>query len=701
VTAHYLDLLNEQQRAAATYGDGPLLIIAGAGTGKTMTLACRVAHLLERGVPAERILLLTFTRRAAAEMVRRAAAFTAQTTAGRVWGGTFHAMGNRLLRVYAPAVGLPGGFTVMDQEDAADLMSLIRTDLGVAKGERRFPTKHTLVAIYSRMVAGRDKLDDVLERYFPWCREYRGALAAIFEEYTQRKRAQNVLDYDDLLIYWLELVARSPAAASVNERFDHILVDEYQDTNPIQADILLAMRRNCPNLTVVGDDAQAIYSFRAASIRNILDFPKQFPGTQVIKLEQNYRSNQAILDASNAVMAKARNRFTKELWSTKSADHRPQLVHCMDENVQSEAVCRNVLRHLERGVALRKQGVLFRSGHHSDLLEVELSRRNIPFHKYGGLKFMEAAHIKDLLALLRIMENPYDEMSWFRTLFLLPGIGPKHARRIIDEMRAPGPDGYTGVLTEKLRLQPPRLPPAAQPLFAELVKMFVECFALEELPGSPADDEDASDGRGRPLVAVQVARARVFYEPLMRERYENAGVRALDLEQLEQIAGGYRSRRRFLADLTLDPPSSTSDLAGPPQLDEDYLVLSTIHSAKGCEWDVVHVIHAADGMIPSDMALRDREGLDEERRLFYVALTRARDWLYVYFPLRYYHSRWLSSDAHGYAKISRFLSHDVRKRFTEQAAGVGGVEPEDDAEGLPPPRGSGVNDFLRGLWEGS
>jgi DNA helicase-2/ATP-dependent DNA helicase PcrA len=693
MAAHFLDQLNEPQRAAATHGDGPLLIIAGAGTGKTMTLACRVAALLERGVPADRILLLTFTRRAAAEMVRRAGSFTGQATAQRVWGGTFHAVANRLLRVYAPAVDLPGGFTVMDQQDAADLMNLIRSELGVAKGKKRFPTKFTLVAMYSRSVAGRDKLSGVVDKFFPWCKDDYEDICRIFDEYKARKRAQNVLDYDDLLLYWLALAESSPAAVAVADRFEHLLVDEYQDTNPVQASILAAMRKRCPNIGVVGDDAQAIYSFRAANVRNILDFPKQFPGAAIIKLEQNYRSNSPILAASNALMEPARQRYTKELWSPRAADHLPAMVYCNDENAQSEAVCANILRHFERGVALRKQGVLFRAGHHSDLLEVELGRRNIPFHKYGGLKFMEAAHIKDLLALLRIMENPNDDISWFRLLLMLPGVGPKSARRILDDLRAPGTTGLHAEMLARLCTNPPKMPDTARPRCAELALMVRDCIGLE----GPAagEDEEESVAPAAPRVAVQVARARRYYEPIMAELYENAAIRQRDLEQLEQISEAYRSRRRFLADLTLDPPSATSDFAGAPHVDDDYLVLSTIHSAKGCEWDVVHILHAVDGMIPSDMALRDRDGLEEERRLLYVAMTRARDWLYVYYPMRYYHSRWLSSDAHGYAKVSRFLTDDVRKLMSQTTYGEQGDDAIQPVERSP---ANAVDGYLRDLW---
>ncbi len=693
MSATYLESLNAAQGSAVTHGDGPLLIVAGAGTGKTKTLACRVAHLLASGVPAERILLLTFTRRAAAEMIRRASDMSAgaRTADGRatgpvarVWGGTFHAVANRLLRIYGPAIGLAQEFTVCDQSDAADLMNMIREQLGVAKGKRRFPKKNTLVAIYSRSVSAGEKLGDVLRRHYPWCLEDLDGIREIFQHYTVRKRAQQVLDYDDLLLYWRVLATESPAAGEVRNRFEHILVDEYQDTNTVQCDILRAMRADKANISVVGDDAQSIYSFRAATIRNILDFPEHFPGATVVKLEQNYRSTQPILAASNAVMAEAAERYTKDLWSDRTAGQKPILAHCWDEQAQCEMVCENIVKHLEEGVALQQQAVLFRAGHHSDMLEVELARRNIPFHKYGGLKFIESAHIKDMLALLRILENPHDEISWFRVLLLLEGIGPKSARRLIDALVAPGASPLARMLDD-----PPKPPPAGKAGFAALGDMLRVCSGL-----APAGVEEEETSSG-PTVAAQVESVRRFYDPIFQKNYDNATMRLRDIEQLEQIAAGYRSRRSFLADLTLDPPTSTSDLAQPPYLDDDYLILSTIHSAKGCEWQAVHVLHAADGMIPSDMAVGDQAGVEEERRLLYVAMTRAKDWLYVYFPLRYYHRKSPFGDAHSYAQLSRYITDPVRKHFDERAL----IVPEDEETTGHRGSAKSVDDLLRDLWE--
>lgn len=634
--ADYLAELNEAQRAAVTHGDGPVLVIAGAGTGKTKTLACRVAHLVGRGVAPDRIMLLTFTRRASAEMIGRAARLTDKAHANRVWGGTFHATANRLLRAYGHAVGLPEQFTVIDQADAADMMNLIRheLDLTKTKGRHRFPRKTTLTAIYSRMVNSRTQLERLLDTHYPWCAEQIDGIRSVFERYTQQKRQQNVLDYDDLLLYWRALLEADPVGAEIADRFDHLLVDEYQDTNVIQSDILRAMRQNVRNIMVVGDDAQSIYSFRAATVRNMLDFPQHFPGAATITLQQNYRSTQPILEASNAVMRRAGERFTKDLFSERESDAKPGIITCIDEAEQCEQVADRVLAKREEGIPLREQAVLFRTGHHSDALEVELTRRNIPFVKYGGLKFVEAAHVKDMIAILRLCENPADQMSWFRVLQLLEGVGPASAAKVIDVLL--GQAG--GDPLQRLVDTPPTVPAGARKQFDEFRAAIGDCAAM---------------GRGKP--AMQVERIRRFYEPIFERVYENPTNRLRDIEQLEQIASGYKTRNAFLTDLTLDPPSSTQDLAGPPLLDEDFLILSTIHSAKGCEWDVVHIIHAADGMIPSDMATRDEHEIEEERRLLYVAMTRARDTLWLHFPLRYYFKKHKRSDRHSYAQLTRFI----------------------------------------------
>ena len=644
--------LNPQQQEATRHGEGPLLIVAGAGTGKTATLVHRVAWLIATGTDPGRILLLTFTRRAATEMLRRVAGVLRrleEAGAGtkardlrstRVWGGTFHAISTRLLRKYGKAIGLAPGFTIHDRTDSEDLLNVVRTELGLTKTDRRFPKKGTCMAIYSRCVNAREKLQPVLKTHFPWCKEWTDELKQLFDAYVDRKESAATLDYDDLLLYWHALLSDAKVGQLVREQFDCVLIDEYQDTNLLQAEILNKLRPDGKGLTVVGDDAQSIYSFRAATVRNILDFPKQYPDTTVVTLEQNYRSTQPILAATNEVISLASERFTKNLWSDRRQGQRPQLVTCESEDDQTDFVIRQILEHREAGIDLRRQAVLFRASHHSILLEAELTRRNIPFHKYGGLKFVETAHVKDLMSFLRLAENPRDVVAGLRILPLLPGIGPRKAHQLMDKLVESGGD----VRTWK-NWQPPA---ASVDLWRDLVDL------LGGLAGSKTD------------LPGQVHRIRTFYTPLLEDRYDNPRPRARDLEQLEQIASRYRDRRTMLAEITLDPPSSTQDLAGEPLLDDDYLILSTVHSAKGLEWDAVYVIHAADGNIPSDMATGSPEEIDEERRLFYVALTRAKNWLVVCCPLRYYHRPGGFSDAHGYAQLTRFLPKGVLKFFDGQ-----------------------------------
>ncbi|HEY6319408.1 MAG TPA: ATP-dependent helicase [Acidimicrobiia bacterium] len=672
--------LNPAQRRVVEHGEGPLLVVAGAGTGKTNTLAARVGALIGRGVAPERILLLTFTRRAASEMLERAGRLTDAASSRRVWGGTFHAMGHRLLRIHGAALGLDPAFSVLDQADAADLMGLVRGECA-ATTEGRFPRQDTLLAIYSRVANTQRPLRDVLTDAFPWCATDAATLASVFGEYVERKAAQRLLDFDDLLLYW----ARAAADPRVGDRlaalFDHVLVDEYQDTNAVQADIVRAMTQRARGVMAVGDDAQAIYGFRAATVRNILDFPTVHPGAAVITLEENYRSTPSVLAVANAVMAEAPERHEKALWSRRPDRHRPRLVHCADETAQATAVCDTVLAHHETGVRLQDQAVLFRAAHHSDLLEVELGRRNVPFIKYGGLRFLESAHIKDLLAVLRLLDNVYDELAWFRTLRLADGVGPATARRLLGVLGVRPRADAGATPAERLRPVVPEVARAARP-------------ELEALADALAGCEDEAHVAPR----EQVARVRRALDPIIRRSYHRAEARLQDFDELEHLAAGYRSRSQLVAELVLDPPASTGDLAGPPLLDEDYLVLSTVHSAKGGEWDAVHVLHAADGMFPSDMATGRPEEIEEERRLFYVAVTRARDHLHVYFPLRYYHRRGGLGDAHHYAQLTRFLPPSARGLFDADHAG--GEAPDVAPEGEPVPAGVGadVSRALQALW---
>ncbi len=428
----WLEALNSEQREAATYAGGPLLIIAGAGTGKTTTLCSRVAWLVSEGVPSERILLLTFTRRAAREMLQRSRGLVPASS--RVLGGTFHSVAHRLVRRHAAALGLPGGFGVLDAGDAADVLDLLRTEHGHAKSKTRFPRKATLLDIYSRTVNAQEPLSGVIETHFPWCSEHREAISALFRHYTARKRSLGVVDLDDLLLYWRALAADDVIGPLLASAFDHVLIDEYQDVNGLQVDLARSLGSNGPAVTAVGDDFQAIYGFRSASAAHILDFPSHFPGTRVVTLERNYRSTQPVLDAANALAAQASRAFPKRLRADRTGGVRPRVVHVRDEAAQAEEVCERILEAREQGMELRAQAVLARTSHDSDLLELELTRRRIPFHKYGGLRYLEAAHVKDFVAALRLVDNGADDVAWFRVLQLVEGVGPVSARKLIAAM---------------------------------------------------------------------------------------------------------------------------------------------------------------------------------------------------------------------------------------------------------------------------
>lgn len=668
------DALNRRQREAAEFGSGPLLIIAGAGTGKTNTLAHRVAHLVQTGARPERILLLTFTRRAALEMTRRTQRIVGSRFQVPVpvrvpgsnpergtdepgtgtrnpepqavrfpWSGTFHSIANRLIRRHAAALGLDTSFSVLDRGDAADVMDVLRHELGFSKAEKRFPRKDTCLAIYSHRVNTQRPLAETLDTLFPWCAEWEAQLAELYRAYVEKKLANQALDYDDLLLYWHAMMSDERLAAEIGAEFDHILVDEYQDTNVLQADILKSLRHNGDGVTVVGDDAQAIYSFRAATVDNILGFPHQYVPdnglpASVITLEDNYRSTQGVLDAANALMGESTRQYRKVLRTTKGAGHPPHYVTVADDQSQAEYVVARILETRESGVPLKRQAVLFRSSHHSDTLELELTRRNIPYVKYGGLKFLEAAHVKDLLAVLRWADNPKNRIAAFRALQLLPGMGPATAELIVSGFERAG---YSWMALRDFHVTV-ALTEAWDP-FAELMVG----LAVTEGPWQG-----------------QVARTREWFEPHLERIYDSAHVRLGDLIQLERLAQQFATRDQFLAELALDPPAATGDLAGTPYLDEDYLILSTVHSAKGQEWDAVYILNVSDGNFPSEFSTGKSDQIEEERRLLYVAMTRAKNDLYLIAPLKYYVANQpKNGDRHVYGARSRFLTKAVMAKL--------------------------------------
>ena len=655
--------LNAAQREAATHGEpmqgggvraSPLLVIAGAGTGKTSTLAHRVAHLLLNGAVSERLLLLTFTRRAALEMTRRAQRVVAESMASArrsvpgpaalrlPWSGTFHAIGNRLIRRYATRLGLDPAFNVLDRGDAADLMDVVRHRLGYSKSGKRFPRKDTCLAIYSHRVNTRRSLRETLETAWPWCLDWEDEIATLCRAYVESKLEQQVLDYDDLLLYWQVMARDAELAAEIGAQFDHVLVDEYQDTNALQAEILLRLKPDGRGVTVVGDDAQAIYSFRGGTVDNILEFPQKFsPPARVVTLEENYRSTQPVLDAANALMAGGGRQYRKFLRSSRAGGAKPRLVTVQDDQAQATYVVERVLECRERGIELRRQAVLFRNSDHSDVLELELVRRNIPYVKYGGLKFLEAAHVKDLLAVLRWADNPRNRIASFRVMQLLPGMGPANSQRACDAFESAG--------FHWPALAAHSVPAAAREHWTALADLMLSLAA-----GAPWEG--------------QLTRVRAWYEPQLERLFDAAEVRRGDLEQLERLSVQYATRESFVTELTLDPPQASGDLSGDPLLDEDYLVLSTVHSAKGQEWEAAYVLNVTDGSFPSEFSTGRPELLDEERRLLYVAMTRARQELHLLAPVRFYVTQQAPvGDRYVHGARSRFLTDQVVEKF-ERAA---------------------------------
>ena len=637
----YAEVLNPQQLAAVVHRDGPLLVVAGAGSGKTRTLIYRVARLIESGVPPGAILLLTFTRRAAQEMLRRVEQLIGER-GGQVSGGTFHSFANQVLRRYGNVIGLKPNFTILDRSDMEDILNLLRGRMGLASKERRFPKKGTIAEAISMARNKNRALVNELEIDFPHLLEHQRDIVALAEQYGSYKRERGVLDYDDLLFQLAELMNLDEnVRRRLSDAYRYIMIDEYQDTNVIQAELVRLFAATHQNVMAVGDDAQSVYSFRGANFRNIMDFPALFPETGIIKLEENYRSLQGILDLANEVISRASEKYTKVLFTERRGQFRPMLVRAADEHMQSRFIAQRILELREEGIGLGEIAVLFRSSFHSFDLELELQRRDIPFVKRGGFKFIETAHVKDVLAHLRVVANPTDAVSWMRALVLVDGVGTRSAERLVEAIiHAERPEE--------------ELPRRAGALGARAQKALAGCGVLAALIAK------LRAGQRRP--ADQLADVVEYYLPIMREAYrDDYPKRERDLEHFQDLAERHRSLESMLADMALEPPNdSIGDvLAVDPE--EGYLTLSTIHSAKGLEWRVAFLIWVADGRFPGPMSVRPEE-LEEERRLMYVAITRARDELYLTYPI------YMMDRSLGYVmgRASRFID-DVDVSFLPTA----------------------------------
>jgi DNA helicase-2/ATP-dependent DNA helicase PcrA len=602
--------LNPAQYDAVTTLDGPLLVVAGAGSGKTRTLTYRVARLVEVGISPGSILLLTFTRKASQEMLRRAASLL-DHRCEKVSGGTFHSFANAVLRRYASKLGFEDGFSILDRADAEDVINLVRTRLKLNFKERRFPRKRTIASIFSKAVNKGRSIEDIVFDDYPNFSDDVPDLLRIHGLFEAHKYKHGLVDYDDLLIYMRRLLENhKDLRKRLSQAYQYVMVDEYQDTNKIQADIVQHLADSHNNVMVVGDDSQCVYAFRGAHFGNIMDFPRLFPGTRIIKLEENYRSTQPILDLTNVIIDRATKKYTKVLFTRKRGGILPALVKAKDERMQSQFVVQRILELREEGVPLDDMAVLFRSGFHAFDLEIELNRANIPFVKVGGFKFMETAHIKDVLAHMKVLANPNDSVSWHRILLLLDAIGPKAADAIFQEVVASG-KGVAGLAAHK--------PPRRYQKGFERLRKILENLDIQTLS-----------------VAEIGSRIVGYYEPILQKQFDNYPKRTKDLEHLVGIMEGYGDVEKFLSDMALEPPNTSVDDILATDYDDEKLVLSTIHSAKGLEWHTVFVIWALEGRFPTIYAVRREEEMEEELRLMYVAASRAEENLYFTYPINIY-----------------------------------------------------------------
>ncbi|MCK4763149.1 MAG: ATP-dependent helicase [Candidatus Aminicenantes bacterium] len=599
--------LNPQQLQAVTNVNGPQLVIAGAGSGKTRTLIFRVAYLVENNVTPGAILLLTFTRKAAQEMMRRAS-FILDDRCSRVAGGTFHSFANFTLRKHSTFVKYQPNFTIVDRSDAEDIINIIRADLELNKKERRFPRKNTIMNLISKSINKCIPIDEVLFEDYPHFEAELDEIKKISNLYREYKQQKQVMDYDDLLVYLRDLLKDNDTIREkIAENYRYIMVDEFQDTNKIQAEIAALLACKHQNIMVVGDDSQSIYSFRGANFRNIMDFPTMFPDTTITTLEQNYRSTRPILELTNAIIENAQEKYSKKLFSDIPGQDKPVYLKTMDEAEQAFFIGQRILELREEGIPLNKIAVLFRASWHASDLEIELQSRNIPYNKFGGLKFAEAAHIKDALAFLRVLHNPFDDIAWLRLLSLLEGIGPTWARRITGKILEKSGDLLGLIAGEFVKKK----------FFKNLQDLYKLLSALRSPALSPAD---------------KLEKVIEFYTPIFQLQYDDFTRRQGDLNSMLRISQRYTSLEQMITDIVLDPPEASQAGVEPADKDKEKLVLSTIHSAKGLEWHAVFIIHLTDGFFPSTRSIEKEEEIEEERRLFYVAATRAQRNLYLITP---------------------------------------------------------------------
>ncbi|UCD33787.1 MAG: ATP-dependent helicase [Desulfobacterales bacterium] len=607
----YKKALNPSQLEAVYFTEGPLLVIAGAGSGKTRTLTYRVARLVEKGVSSNSILLLTFTRKASQEMLKRAASLL-DSRCEQVAGGTFHSFAYNVLQRYASRIGFDNGISIMDRSDSEDLIGLLRKEMRLTSKYGSFPRKQTLMNIISRSVNKALPIEDVVLNDYPHFIHYLDTIVALSKGYQRQKARYHFLDYDDLLVCLNRLLKEHPDVRDrMSSFYRYIMIDEYQDTNHIQAEIIYLLAYINKNVMVVGDDSQSIYSFRGASFENIMQFPEKFPEARIIKLEENYRSVQPILNLTNVIIDRAERKYSKNLYTRKTSGSLPSLVYAKNEKSQSRFVIEKIRKLRMDGVALNEIAVLFRAGFHSFDLEVELNRESIPFIKVGGFKFVESAHIKDVLAHLRVFTNPYDRISWYRILLLINKIGPKTALDIYQAIRDEK-IGYKGLLDIKIK-----------PIRKQHLKHLMDLYTIIDPRTFPVEE-----------IGETVLK---YYTPIVKYKYDDYPRRIRDIEQLIAMMKSYSNLEQFLTDMALEPPNTSLNntfLTEYPQ--DDQLVLSTVHSAKGLEWQTVFIIWALDGRFPSVHSLNCNDELEEELRLMYVAATRAKENLFFIFPMHLY-----------------------------------------------------------------